>query len=145
MLDDHFSSLLERDQPLLTIKDNMVLVEFSFVSAPMDFKQKIFSMQIKDTGPYWLIPNATAIFTGTKIYDELRNMGCVFQVNLLSLIGYYGKPMQDMAHYLVNKGEVSLLGTDLHHTKHMSLLHNPVLSDLVKEILDTHAILNSQL
>src|SRR5580765_3119887 len=31
MLDDHFSSLLESSQPLLPIKDKMVLVEFSFV------------------------------------------------------------------------------------------------------------------
>jgi tyrosine-protein phosphatase YwqE len=146
MLDDHFSSLLERDLPLLTIKDNMVLVEFSFVSAPMDYKQKIFSMQIKGYRPILAHPERYGYFhRNKKIYDELRNMGCIFQVNLLSLIGYYGKPMQDMAHHLVDKGEVSLLGTDLHHAKHIDLLHNPALSDVVNEILDTHEILNSQL
>ena len=51
LLDDHFDLLLERNEPLLTIKDNLVLVEFSFVSPPIDFKEKLFSIQIHGYKP----------------------------------------------------------------------------------------------
>ncbi len=40
-LDYHVDELIEDEIPLLTIKDNWVLVEFSFVSAPLDLKEKI--------------------------------------------------------------------------------------------------------
>jgi len=146
MLDDHFSTLLEEDQPLLTIKDNLVLVEFSFVNAPYGFKEKIFMMQIKGYRPILAHPERYGYFHGNKkIYDEFKNMGCLFQVNLLSLIGYYGKAMQDMAHNLIERGDVNLLGTDLHHAKHMALLHNPHLTDQVRELLESHNFLNSTL
>ena len=38
-LDDHFIDLLHARTPLLTIKDNLVLVEFSFVEAAINFKE----------------------------------------------------------------------------------------------------------
>src|SRR5581483_8114401 len=50
-LDDHFDELLETNIPLLTIHDNWVLVEFSFVTTPLNFKEKLFNMQVKGYQP----------------------------------------------------------------------------------------------
>ena len=36
-LDEHFDELLQRNTPLLTLHDNLVLVEFSFVTTPLNF------------------------------------------------------------------------------------------------------------
>ena len=146
MLDDNFSALLESDQPLLPIKDKMVLVEFSFVSPPLDYKQKIFAMQIKGYQPILAHPERYGYFhQNKKVYDDLLHMGCIFQVNLLSLTGYYGRPCMEVANYLLKKEAVSLLGADLHHQKHLAHLANPQLSEQVAAILQSHPMLNSQL
>jgi protein-tyrosine phosphatase len=42
--------------------------------------------------------------------------------NLLSLTGYYGKAVQELADYLLKKEYYSLAGTDLHNTRHLDAL-----------------------
>jgi protein-tyrosine phosphatase len=144
MLDDHFDQLLQNDIPLLTIKDNWVLVEFSFVTAPMNYKTKLFELQIKGYQPVLAHPERYSYFTHQKdIFEELRTAGCMFQVNLLSLTGYYGKGPLDLSRHFIKKKWISLLGTDLHHDRHLQTLqYAPSLTDVVKSLLDSGTILN---
>jgi len=146
MLDDHFSNLLEKEIPLLPVKDNMVLVEFSFASPPLDFKEKIFAMQISGYRPIIAHPERYSyLHYNRKVYDELKQTGCLFQVNLLSLVGYYGKPAAEVAQYLLKKDYVDLLGSDLHHEKHLGHLHSPELAEQVARIIGTRSLLNPSL
>jgi tyrosine-protein phosphatase YwqE len=46
-IDEYFESQLRSKAPLLTISGNLVLVEFSMVTAPMDLQQVLFDMQIQ--------------------------------------------------------------------------------------------------
>src|SRR5215217_5089177 len=41
-IDEHFQQQLKEKQPLLTIKNNLVLVEFSMITAPMDLLDVLF-------------------------------------------------------------------------------------------------------
>ncbi len=143
-LDEHFDSLLANDTPLLTIKDNWVLVEFSFVIAPIDLKQKLFNLQIKGYQPVLAHPERYNYLQNQKhLYDEFRDAGCLFQVNLLSLSGYYGKAPQELALYFLKKKYVDLLGTDLHHARHLNALRSsPQLMDHVHSLLDSGKLLN---
>jgi protein-tyrosine phosphatase len=143
-LDDHFDQLLDNGIPLLTIKDNWVLVEFSFVTAPMNYKEKLFNLQIKGYKPILAHPERYNYFMHQKqIFDELHTAGCMFQVNMLSLTGYYGKGPQDLSRHLIKKKLVSLLGTDLHHDRHLQALQSsPSLTDSVKSLLDSGTLLN---
>lgn len=143
-LDDHFDDLLRKDMPLRTIRNNWVLVEFSFVTPPIDLKEKIFAMQIKGYQPVLAHPERYAYLTASKrTYDELKDAGCLFQVNLLSLTPYYGKAANELANYLLKKNYVNLLGTDLHHERHLHTLRNsPRLTDSVKQLLDSGRLLN---
>ena len=52
-------------------------------------------------------------------------MGFVFQVNVLSLAGYYGKRAEKAAKFILEKDLAILIGTDLHHQKHLDTLCNP--------------------
>lgn len=145
-LDDHFDSLLEKNEPLLTVKDNLVLVEFSFASAPFDYKEKLFNLQMKGYRPILAHPERYGYWhQKPEKYEELRNAGCLFQINLLSLIGYYGKGAAQAAFQLVKKRQVELLGTDLHHVKHLAQLQNPELYRKANEIAAALPLLNSQL
>lgn len=122
-MDEHLDELLETGQPLLTLSGKKVLVEFSFVSAPINLKEKLFNLQIKGYKPVLAHPERYAFYAGNKaVYDDLKNLGCLFQVNLLSLAGYYGKLSQDLAHYLVSRKYIDFLGSDLHHTRHLESL-----------------------
>jgi protein-tyrosine phosphatase len=146
-LDDHFDDLLDNNVPLLTIKDNWVLVEFSFVTAPINYKEKIFNLQIKGYQPVLAHPERYNYLMHQKsIFDELRTAGCMFQLNLLSLTGYYGKGPQELSRYFMKKKWVALLGTDLHHDRHLQALQSaPSLNDSVKSVLDAGTLMNSSI
>jgi protein-tyrosine phosphatase len=145
-LDDHFDELLASGEPMLTIKDNWVLVEFSFASPPLDLGDKLFELQIKGYQPVIAHPERY-LFAGAdkSFYEKLKDKGCYFQLNLLSSIGYYGKGPQELAQYLTKKGWYNLLGTDLHHHNHLTALRQPVLADISKKLMDTGLILNAGL
>lgn len=146
-LDYHVEELIEDEQPLLTIFDNCVLVEFSFVSAPLDLKEKLFSLQMAGYQPIIAHPERYTYFGRTKeMYEELKEAGYFFQVNLLSLAGYYGKLPQEIANVLVKNKLVDFLGTDLHHVRHLHALRSASsLTDTIKAIQDSGSLLNPAL
>jgi tyrosine-protein phosphatase YwqE len=146
-LDDHFEGLLSRKIPLLTVKDNWVLVEFSFIAPPRNLKELLFELQIKGYKPILAHPERYSYLVSQKNwYDELKEAGCYFQLNLLSLTGYYGKIPSELAQYLVKKKYIDLLGTDLHHERHLDALRtSSSLMGGVKSLLDSGNILNASL
>ena len=146
-LDEHVDDLLEANTPLLTIHKNMVLVEFSFIRQPMDLKEKIFQLQIKGYQPIIAHPERYLYLGAHKQhYDELFDMDCVFQLNLLSLCGYYGKKQEELAQYLIKKKYVSLLGSDLHNMRHINILRaSSSITSTVKRLLDAGVLLNPHL
>lgn len=144
-MDENFDKLLENDIPLLTLRENWVLVEFSFVAPPANLKEKIFDLQIKGYKPILAHPERYLYFlTHKKWYDELKDAGCFFQLNILSLTSYYGKIPSELARYLISKNYIDLLGTDLHHARHLHVLRSsPQIMSPVKALLDSGRLMNS--
>jgi protein-tyrosine phosphatase len=147
LMDDHFIRMLEENDPLLTLKDKMVLVELSFAVPAINLKEILFQMQIKGYQPILAHPERYLYFGANKDwYDQLKESGCLFQLNLLSLRGYYGKASLELAQYLVKKKYVDLLGTDLHHERHLENLgSSPQLMDTVNRLIDSGLIRNADL
>lgn len=146
-LDEHFDELLENNVPLLTLHKNWVLVEFSFVTTPLNFKDKLFNMQMKGYQPVLAHPERYLYFmSDRKWYDELKDAGCFFQLNILSLAGYYGKASLQLAQYLIGKRYINLLGTDCHHFRHLNTLRNAHnIMEPVSSLLDSGQLLNPSL
>jgi tyrosine-protein phosphatase YwqE len=141
-IDDHFADQLKNKVPLLTISANMVLVEFSMVNMPMDLQEVLFEMQLQNYQPVLAHPERYSFLVRKKeVFDELKNAGCLFQLNLLSLSGHYGEGIQQIAESLLKKGYYDYAGTDLHHHRHLSLLQN-LPSAAVKKLQDTGLIKN---
>jgi tyrosine-protein phosphatase YwqE len=46
----------------------------------------------------------------------------MLQINLLSLLGYYGEPAKNIAQDLLKKNLISFVGTDMHHDNHLNAL-----------------------
>lgn len=131
----------------LPLKDNLLLVELSFVVPAINLKQILFDLQLKGYQPVLAHPERYLYFAGNKgWYDQLRDSGCFFQLNLLSFAGHYGREVRALAEYLVKKKYVDFLGTDLHHPGHLHLLHHsPAIYKAVRQILDLGLLKNPSL
>jgi tyrosine-protein phosphatase YwqE len=121
-MDDHFAQLLEKGD-LLPLWDNLVLVEMSFMGAPPQLEQYLFRLQTKGFVPVLAHPERYGFMHhDLRQYERLKDLGCKFQLNLLSLTGYYEKNVVQTAEKLLHKGWIDFLGTDLHHQRHMDHL-----------------------
>ena len=122
-IDEHFQKQLTDKIPFLTLKDNLLLVEYSMITAPLDLQNIIFEIQMQQYQPLIAHPERYIYLRNKKeFYDELKNAGAQFQLNLLSITGHYGKPIQELAAYLLEKGMYDYAGTDLHGIKHIEKL-----------------------
>lgn len=135
MLDDYFLALLNNQTPLLTLKDNIILTEFSYVEKPYNIEQMLFSIITEGYLPILAHPERYAYFHNDFTqYHRLKEIGFMLQVNLLSLTGYYGKPVAKAAAYIIKKDLASFTATDLHHQRHMLALQDPTNKAIFEEI-----------
>jgi protein-tyrosine phosphatase len=134
-MDEHFSQLLEKE-PLLTIHKNEVLVEFSMMFEPPSLADVIFSMQKAGYRPIIAHPERYMFFhKNFDKYSELKDRGCMLQLNLLSLSGYYGRNIKTIADDLLKKGMYDYCGSDMHHAKHAGALRNMAASKEYQALL----------
>jgi hypothetical protein len=64
----------------------------------------------------------------------------------MSFAGHYGPDSRRLADFLVKKGYVDLLGTDLHHERHFELLKSSIkIRKVVGELMQTGMIKNPEL
>lgn len=119
-IDDLFIKNLN-DNTLMTLPGNRVLVENSFMLEPWNLDQLLFELQVKGLRPILVHPERYSYYYGKKDrYTTLHNGGTAFQVNVLSLAGHYGRDEKRFAEYLIEKGLVDYLGTDLHREAHVA-------------------------
>jgi tyrosine-protein phosphatase YwqE len=64
---------------------------------------------------------------------------------MLSLTGYYGRSVTELANYLVKQNFYDLIGTDMHHFRHLEALHNPTLHGQVRKLIESGKIKNATL
>jgi len=145
-LDEHVEELLRDKEPLMTISGKMVLAEFSMAFPAMNIKDLLFEMQMQGYQPVIAHPERYIYLERDKeFYSELRDTGCLFQLNLLSLGGHYGRSVTELAQYLLKNGYYNLIGTDLHHGGHLEGLQRFEMIAPLKKLIDEGKILNSQL
>ena len=135
MMDDYFLELLRDKTALLTLKDDLVLTEFSYADKPGNIEEMVFKIITEGYRPVLAHPERYAYFhDDLQQYDYLRDLGFLLQVNLLSLAGYYGKPAARAASYIMKNDLASFAGTDLHHDRHMQALHHPVNRGIFEDV-----------
>ena len=125
MMDAAFFEMIKNNEPLLTIKDNIILTEFSFGSIPDNPKQMSFNIITAGYNPILAHPERYAYFHNNyKAYHFLKELGFMLQVNLLSLGGHYGPGVEKAAKYIIKNGLATFVGTDMHHVRHLEGLKN---------------------
>jgi tyrosine-protein phosphatase YwqE len=145
-IDDQFQQLLAQKSPLLTLSDNMVLVEYSMVTAPYELQDILFELQMQQYQPVIAHPERYIYLTRKKdFFDTLKDSGCYFQLNLLSLTGHYGTSVQELAEYLAKKNYYDFAGTDLHGQKHLDGLRKLGSCAVLNKLRDSGVLRNIDL
>lgn len=120
-IDETLPEIIEKNE-LIPYPDNYVLIENQWLQEPLNLEQVIFDLQIRRFQPILAHPERFAYYqTNPGRLDQLHDK-LPFQINMLSLAGYYGKPAQRLAETLLKKGYCDFLGTDTHHRKHLECL-----------------------
>jgi tyrosine-protein phosphatase YwqE len=129
MMDKLFTERLEAGE-LLPIgnKQNVLLVETSYFNPPMNnLRRALERIKAKGYHPLLAHPERYNYLESMSEYEVLKEDGVMFQLNLLSLSGYYGKAAKEKSHRLLKMGCYDAYGTDLHspqqleHLKRLSL------------------------
>jgi len=122
MLDANFDRLLKTEK-LRPLKDNYILVELSFISAPVNLYETLFNIQIAGYKPVLAHPERYSYFHNDfSAYSKLKAAGCLFQLNLLSLSNYYGSSVTAVALSLLKQQMIDFAGTDTHKHHHLDFL-----------------------
>ncbi|WP_336595112.1 CpsB/CapC family capsule biosynthesis tyrosine phosphatase [Bacteroides acidifaciens] len=113
-----FFSELEKGH-IRPFPNNYLLVENSFLQETWNMDQVIYDLAIKGYKPVLAHPERYQYYIQNRDrYMQLHRSGLLFQVNLLSLAGYYGKAQRQVAEWLIDKEMVDFIGSDMHNKRH---------------------------
>lgn len=117
-IDGFLQSQLEEGK-VNPMPNGYLLVENSFVQEAWHLDEFLFDLKIKGYRPILAHPERYTYYHGKRSrYKELHNAGTLFQINILSLAGHYGKEIKHMAEYLIENNMVDFLGSDMHNISH---------------------------
>jgi tyrosine-protein phosphatase YwqE len=122
-MDEIFLEKVKSGEKLLTFGQSNILVETGFINKPQMLLDIIFHLEMAGYRPILAHPERYQYLIGDKnLQQELIDRQLAFQINLLSLTGFYSKQVKDFAENLLDKGAVAFLGTDCHNERYLDML-----------------------
>ena len=118
MIDTLWEERLEAGD-LLTMEDDMILMETSTVAPPYDLKGSLSAAMSAGYRPLFAHPERCR-FLEVKDCEQLVSMGVRLQLNIASLTGYYGQTARTKAETLLKKGLYFAFGSDCHRVRTMN-------------------------
>lgn len=114
MLDNLFEERLEKGDFLpIGEEGNHLLVETSYYTPPMGMDDLL--EQVKGAGYFPVLAHPERYrYMEERDYEKYKDMGILFQMNFISLVGGYGETAKKKAEWLLSKGMVDLTGSDVH-------------------------------
>ncbi|MFN3852708.1 MAG: tyrosine-protein phosphatase [Spirosomataceae bacterium] len=150
-LEDELLNKIEQGEKMLTLdeENKYLLFETSFIGRPSYLKESVYRIIQAGYKPVLAHPERYTYLQ--KDFDSLKrlfDMGVLFQVNINSLTGYYLKPAQDIAEWLINRKMVAFLGSDCHNVHQLentkSALQLPHYQIAVKQNLLNNSLLKKK-
>lgn len=115
-LDEDFLQTMKSGGEVLTLKGRYLLFETNTLSEPHILNELIFEAVRRGFEPVLAHPERYDWLMGKldRLMD-LRQRGVLFQVNMLSFLGYYSGQARKMARDMVNEKCIDFIGSDCHH------------------------------
>ncbi|RYU93739.1 tyrosine-protein phosphatase [Emticicia agri] len=146
LLDEDFEKILQNKEILSFGEKKYVLIEISFIAPPPNLNEIIFILKTQGYMPIMAHPERYGYWWShlNKI-AHLSDTGCLLQLNLLSLTGYYGKEVRQVAIKLLEADLINFVGTDLHHERHLASLAQLAKDSKIMKLLKQKTFLNETL
>lgn len=142
-LDDYFFEILEKNE-IIPIKENYVLVEMSFLNPPPQLNELLFELQLKGYTPILAHPERYLFYHNKlKAFEDLKAKGCLFQLNLISCVGFYGDNISKTADLLLKNNLIDFVGSDIHNQNYLNAFEKKLV--IKNTSLLEKAIQNNQL
>ncbi len=119
-----------------------LLIELPFNKEFTNLKDYIYSLQEKGYKVIIVHPERYLYYKNTKVFEELINMGVLFQGNFASLYGKWGKKSEKTLKLMLKRHMIHFLGSDVHHSEENSYSKLKDLIPLLEELTKDKNMVN---
>jgi tyrosine-protein phosphatase YwqE len=145
MVDDGFKERIAKNE-LLTFGDKYLLIELSSFSPHPELSEILFDLQVAGYKVILAHPERYSYwFNEFNKYEELKDRQIFFQLNSVSLSGYYGQPVKKMAEKLVDEKMIDFVGSDMHNQTYMDALELSRREKYMHQLVDSGQLKNREL
>ena len=131
---------------LLTLPGQHILIEMSYLAETPNIDQIIFELHVQGYKVVLAHPERYLFYhKNFERYQRMKELGCLLQLNLLSVTGYYGKGVKAAAEAILKAGLYDCAGTDLHHERHLAVLEKNVQNGKMYELIGNYEFKNKEL
>jgi protein-tyrosine phosphatase len=135
-----------KQKEVLTFGDNYLLFELSYINIPQNLFDFIKTIQDAGYNPVLAHPERYPYYyNSVENYHQIRETGCLLQLNSIALTGYYGSGAKKTAEEMVENHLVDFIGSDMHHLKHATALQESLNTPLMQRLLSQHQLKNTLL
>lgn len=132
-----------RQKEVLTFGKEYLLFELSYINAPPNLFDFIRIIQDAGYQPVLAHPERYPYFNNSiESLHQIRETGCLLQMNSIALTGYYGSGAKKAAEEMVEYHLVDFIGSDMHHLKHAAALEESLYTPLMQQLLSQHQLNN---
>lgn len=143
---DHEFDRLVREKRVIPFGDNFVLFELPFIAEPAILLTVIFQLQTQGYRPVLAHPERYQFWhTDLTKYENLKERGVLFQLNIMALMGAYGPGARKVAEKLVDNGWYELVGSDCHSMNHIEAIKATLSEPYLHKLLASGKLLNARL
>lgn len=122
---------------LLSFGDRYLLFETSFMNQPFYLQEFIFKAISQGYKPVLAHPERYSyVQNDPSILDDLVQRGVLLQLNIISLAGYYSKPVKKLAEKLIDQQKIHFIGSDCHNLQQFLALKEAMTTRHYKKALD---------
>lgn len=120
---DEYWNKMYAEGRILPMPGRYVLLENSFMQELIEIDDMMFDLQCKGYHPILAHPERYRYYHHRHDrYEKLHNAGVKFQVNILSLAGYFGGGAREAAQWLIDNNRVDMFGSDMHSLEHAEII-----------------------
>ncbi|MFD2034416.1 tyrosine-protein phosphatase [Belliella marina] len=122
-VDEFFFEKIKNQDQLLTVSENLILIETGFINKPAILFDTIYELELQQYKPILAHPERYYyLINDKKMMHDLLDREVYFQINLLSLTGFYSKEVKVFVEEIINENRIKLVGTDCHNSRYLDAL-----------------------
>jgi tyrosine-protein phosphatase YwqE len=130
-LDEGFMAHVESEEPMLTLGNDYVLVEYGLGAGRASHQNELFETALSGKNIIIAHPERYAFVAEERDFselDKLTNKKYALQLNLLSLTGFHGPKSRRAAEKLLLAGRYTFVGSDTHSRLYTKAIREGIIS-----------------